>query len=80
MNPVSERRSLPSFFAVAASLVLVCGGIVLLTSTAPWTPRPATEPPTPNSRYDMAEADIEVPWAMSQPDQAPAAATEPAAE
>ena len=39
MNPVSESRFLPSFFAVAASLVLVFGGIVLLTSTAPWTPR-----------------------------------------
>ena len=39
MNPVSESRFLPSFLAIAASLVLVCGGLLLLTSTAPWTSR-----------------------------------------
>jgi periplasmic protein TonB len=40
MNPVSESRSLPSTLAIVASLVLVCGGLLLLTSTAPWTSRP----------------------------------------
>jgi periplasmic protein TonB len=40
MNPVSESRSLPSSIAIVASLVLVCGGLLLLTSTAPWTSRP----------------------------------------
>jgi protein TonB len=39
MNPVSENRFLPSFLAIAASLVLVCGGLLLLTQTAPWTLR-----------------------------------------
>ena len=39
MNPVSESRLLPSFLAIAASLVLVCGGLVLLTQTAPWISR-----------------------------------------
>jgi protein TonB len=42
MNPVSESRSLPSTLAIVASLVLVCGGLLLLTSTAPWTSRPET--------------------------------------
>src|SRR5262245_31104898 len=40
MNPGSESSSLPSFLAVVASLVLVCGGLLLLTSTAPWSSRP----------------------------------------
>jgi protein TonB len=40
MNRVSETRSLPSPLAIVASLVLVCGGLLLLTSTAPWTSRP----------------------------------------
>ena len=39
MNPVSESRFLPSFLAIAASLVLVCGGLLLLTQTAPWMSR-----------------------------------------
>jgi protein TonB len=49
MNPVSESPSLPSSLAIVASLVLVCGGLLLLTSTAPWTSRPdaASDVPAP---------------------------------
>jgi protein TonB len=47
MNPVSENRSLPSTLAIGASLVLVCGGLLLLTSTAPWTSRPDSASETP---------------------------------
>ena len=47
MNPVSESRSLPSTLAIVASLVLVCGGLLLLTSTAPWTSRPDSASETP---------------------------------
>ena len=83
MNPVSESRFLPSFFAVAASLVMVCGGIVLLTSTAPWTPRATTEPSLADSEFYVAEAEaptkIEVPRSTSEPDEAPTAATDPEA-
>ena len=83
MNPVSESRFLPSFFAVAASLVMVCGGIVLLTSTAPWTPRATTEPSMAGSEFYVAEAEaptkIEVPRSTSEPDEAPTAAADPEA-
>ena len=47
MNPVSESRSLPSTLAIVASLVLVCGGLLLLTSTAPWTSRRDSASETP---------------------------------
>src|SRR5262245_2446797 len=73
MNPVSESPSLPSSLAIVASLVLVCGGLLLLTRTAPWTPRPdaasdaaspatvAVAPPANNrsspARQETAEAD-----------------------
>lgn len=40
MNPASESRHLPPFLAIAASLVFVCGGLLLLTSTMPWSARP----------------------------------------
>ena len=39
MKRNSESRFLPSFLATGASFVLVCGGLLLLTSTAPWTAR-----------------------------------------
>ena len=82
MKPVNESRFLPSFFAVAASLVLVCGGIVLLTSTAPWTPRPTTEPSLANSEFYVAEAEapaeIGIARATSEPGEArTSSATEP---
>jgi periplasmic protein TonB len=47
MDPVNESRSLPSTLAIAASFVLVCGGLLLLTSTAPWTSRPVAPSEAP---------------------------------
>jgi periplasmic protein TonB len=47
MKPLSESRFLQSFLAVAASVVLVCGALILLTSTSPWTSREETETPSP---------------------------------
>jgi protein TonB len=59
MNPVSESRFLPSFLAIAASLVLVCGSLLLLTSTAPWSSRPNAASET--SAPVAADTRIEVP-------------------
>jgi protein TonB len=52
---VSENRFLQTFCAVAASSVLVCGTLLLLTSTAPWTPPDLGEPSTPDASRDFAE-------------------------
>ena len=53
---MSDNRFLQSFCAVAASSVLVCGTLLLLTSTAPWTPPEiGIEPSTPDAARDMAE-------------------------
>lgn len=51
-----ENRFLQSFCAVAASSVLVCGTLLLLTSTAPWTPPELGESSTPDAARDLAEA------------------------
>jgi len=55
---VSENRFLQSFFTVTASAVLVCGTLILLTSTAPWSPlpQPDSEPSTPDSTRVSMEA------------------------
>ncbi len=47
MKPLSESRFLQSILAVAASVVLVCGALILLTSTSPWTPRDEAEAASP---------------------------------
>ena len=72
---MSENRFLQSFCTVTASAVLVCGTLILLTSTAPWSslPRPESEPSTPDSaRVSMeATSSIEVldaPFASDQAD------------
>ncbi len=80
--PVSENRFLQSFFAVAASAVLVGGTLILLTSTSPWTPPQQTEnePSTPDSARlsPPAEAiDLQFPRAPHDSDQG---RTGPAAE
>src|SRR5262245_56135213 len=49
MNPASESRSFPSTLAIVASFVLVCGGLLLLTSTAPWTSRPVAPSEAPGA-------------------------------
>jgi protein TonB len=47
---VSENRFLQSLFTVTASSLLVCGSLLLLTSTAPWTRPPIEpEPSTPDA-------------------------------
>jgi periplasmic protein TonB len=69
---VSEHRFLQSFCAVAASSVLVCGTLLLLASTAPWTP-PQTdaEPSTPDAArvYAKAKSALENGSAESASDQ-----------
>lgn len=54
-----ENRFLQSFCAVAASAVLVGGTLLLLTSTAPWSPPQQidSEPSTPDSARPLAQAD-----------------------
>jgi periplasmic protein TonB len=47
MKPLSESRFLQSFLAIAASVVLVCGALILLTSTSPWTSREEAATPAP---------------------------------
>src|SRR5262245_42820472 len=56
MNPGSESSTLPSSLAIVASLVLVCGGLLLLTSTAPWSSRPDTASETPVAGSEPAAA------------------------
>src|SRR5262245_12184507 len=58
MNPGSESSSPPSSLAIVASLVLVCGGLLLLTSTSPWSSRPdaASEAPAPVAADSVPEA------------------------
>ncbi len=81
--PVSENPILQSFFAVAASVVLVGGTLILLTSTSPWTPPPQTEnePSTPDSARLSAEGgaalDLQFPRAPLASEQS---RTGPAAE
>ncbi len=77
------NRFLQSFCAVAASSVLVGGTLILLTSTAPWSPRQQIdrEPSTPDSarlspQQDDA-IDAQIPGASLASDQAD---TIPAAE
>ena len=68
-----ENRFLQSFCAVAASAVLVCGTLLLLTSTAPWSPSPqiVSEASTPDSvRQGEASLGLQVPGASHASDQA----------
>jgi hypothetical protein len=69
MNPVRESRSLPSTLAIVASLVLVCGGLLLLTSTAPWSSRPeaASEASAPVAADAPVEAPVPVTIALAPP-------------
>ena len=75
-----ENRFLQSFCTVAASAVLVGGTLILLTSTAPWSPRIESEPSTLDAaRFSPEEAfiDVQFPEASLASDQAD---TTPAAE
>jgi len=59
---VLENRFLQSFYAVAASVVLVCGTLILLTSTAPWGPalRIDSEPSTPDSASPSTQEEASI--------------------
>ena len=77
-----ENRFLQSFCTVAASAVLVGGTLILLTSTAPWSPpqQIGSEPSTPDAARvstpedDAIDAHVPgAPLASDQADTAPAA-------
>lgn len=66
-----ENRFFRSFCTLAASAVLVGGSLILLTSTAPWTPRPEVEIElsTPDSAPLVAQPSIEFPRVAMDADQ-----------
>ena len=66
-----ENRFFRSLCTLTASAVLVGGSLILLTSTAPWTPRPqvASEPSTPDSAPLVAQPSIEFPRVAMDADQ-----------
>jgi protein TonB len=70
-KPMIENRFFRSFCTLAASAVLVGGSLILLTSTAPWTPRPQveSEPSTPDSAALVAQPSIEFPRVAMDADQ-----------
>jgi protein TonB len=75
------NRFLQTFCTVTASAVLVCGTLLLLTSTAPWSPRQQidSEPSTPDSArlstHDDNAIEAEFPGAPLASDQADTTAT-----
>ncbi|HSD91548.1 MAG TPA: TonB family protein [Methyloceanibacter sp.] len=83
-SAVSEHRFLHTLATVSASSVLVCGTLLLLTSTAPWSRPPIeAEPSTPDAAR-LAEIPVELETASAPPvsDQTDTdfAATEDAAD
>ena len=78
-----ENRFLQSFCTVAASAVLVGGTLILLTSTAPWSPpqQIGSEPSTPDAaRVSTPEDDAIAAHAPGAPLASDQADTTPAAE
>ena len=69
---MTENRFFRSLLTVTASSVLVGGSLILLTSTAPWTPAPQaeSEPSTPDSPQVAAGPSIEFPRPSTELDQA----------
>jgi TonB family protein len=58
MNPTNEGLFLRSILTFVASIVLVCGGLALLTSTVSWSPRQEVAdqaPPSPQARRGASE-------------------------
>jgi protein TonB len=75
---VLENQFLRTFCTVSASAVLVFGGLILLTSTAPWHPAPPIEieASTPDaSAGAMPDSDVRVAEAAAASDQADIAPT-----
>jgi protein TonB len=66
---MAEHRFFQTFMTVGASMMLVGGSLVLLTSTAPFTSPPeATEPSTPDSaRVSVATLDLNRPSPPVEP-------------
>jgi protein TonB len=64
-----ENRFLRSLCTLTASAVLVGGGLILLTSTAPWTPRQEVEIELSNSAPLVAQPSIEFPRVAMDADQ-----------
>ena len=58
---MTENRFLRSLFTITASSVLVGGSLLLLTSTAPWTRPPQSDPSTPDAMPVAAEPAIKFP-------------------
>ena len=58
---MTEHRFLRSLFTITASSVLVGGSLLLLTSTAPWTRPPQSDPSTPDAMPIAAEPAIKFP-------------------
>jgi protein TonB len=69
---MTENRFFRSLLTITASSVLVGGSLILLTSTAPWTPAPQaeSEPSTPDSPQFAAGPSIEFPRPSTELDQA----------
>jgi periplasmic protein TonB len=69
---MTENRFFRSLLTVTASSVLVGGSLILLTSTAPWTPAPQaeSEPSTPDSSQFAAGPAVEFPRPAVEADQA----------
>jgi protein TonB len=70
-KPMTENRFFRSLCTLIASAVLVGGSLILLTSTAPWTPRPQVEIElsTPDSSPLVAQPSIEFPRVAMDADQ-----------
>jgi protein TonB len=68
---MTENRFFRSLCTLTASAVLVGGSLILLTSTAPWTPRPEVEIElsTPDSAPLVAQPSIEFPRVAMDADQ-----------
>lgn len=68
---MTENRFFRSLLTVTASSVLVGGSLILLTSTAPWTPAPQqNEPSTPDSSQVTVGPSIEFARPSTELDQA----------
>jgi protein TonB len=70
-KPMTENRFFRSLCTLTASAVLVGGSLILLTSTAPWMPRPQVEIElsTPDSAPLVAQPSIEFPRVAMDADQ-----------
>ena len=64
---MSEHRFLQTLATVSASSVLVCGSLLLLTSTAPWIRPPIAAEPSPPDAPRLPEISVELEVAAAPP-------------